>query len=149
VRAEHLERHFPGLRESDYRVTSPRSLDYNCAAWAAGDDSRWWEPGPLGLYYWPEGATREFTIDCYVEAFACLGYERCEGAESEPGFEKLALFANDQGPSHVARQLPGGRWTSKLGRLEDLEHELEGVSGAVYGDVVLFMRRPAGGAGGA
>lgn len=43
----------------------------------------------------------------------------------------------------MARQLPTGRWTSKLGGSEDIEHasptELEGD---MYGTVVLYMRKP-------
>lgn len=51
--------------------------------------------------------------------------------------------------SHVARQLPDGRWTSKLGPDEDIEHNdlhaLEGDVGVYplcYGVVIRFMRRP-------
>ena len=45
--------------------------------------------------------------------------------------------------THAARQLPNGKWTSKLGKAEDVEHESpEDVAGGVYGEVVQFMRRP-------
>jgi hypothetical protein len=67
----------------------------------------------------------------------------CPGEEAEPDFEKVALFADAQGkPTHAARQLSSGRWTSKLGKKEDLEHALHALSGAVYGSVVLVMKRP-------
>ena len=46
-------------------------------------------------------------------------------------------------PTHAARQFPGGRWTSKLGPAEDIEHELEELAGPLYGEVVLILRRPA------
>ena len=53
------------------------------------------------------------------------------------------MFADDQGtPLHAARQLPNGRWTSKLGELEDIEHVLHDLEGAAYGSVVLVMKRP-------
>jgi len=42
---------------------------------------------------------------------------------------------------HAARQLPEGRWTSKLGELEDIEHALHDLTGTVYGSVVLVMKR--------
>jgi len=54
----------------------------------------------------------------------------CDSAEVEPQFQKLAIYARDDGqhdggqPTHVARQFPNGRWTSKIGELEDIEHEL-------------------------
>ncbi len=62
--------------------------------------------------------------------------------ELEPGFEKIALFADERGiPRHAARQLLTGRWTNKLGELEDIEHGLRDLEGAEYGTVVLVMRR--------
>lgn len=33
------------------------------------------------------------------------------------------------------------RWTSKLGELEDIEHDLTDLEGAAYGKVVLLMKR--------
>ena len=61
----------------------------------------------------------------------------------EPGFEKIALFATDQAvPLHAARQLASGRWTSKLGEREDIEHALRDLEGEIYGTVVLIMKRP-------
>jgi hypothetical protein len=32
-------------------------------------------------------------------------------------------------------------WTSKLGRIEDIEHELNGLEGQEYGTVKQFMKR--------
>jgi hypothetical protein len=67
----------------------------------------------------------------------------CTGDELEAGFEKIALFANDQGqPKHAARQLSDGHWTSKLGKSEDIEHALHDLTGVLYGSVVLIMKRP-------
>lgn len=45
-------------------------------------------------------------------------------------------------PTHAARQLENGKWTSKLGQLEDIEHELDGLVGDKYGIVVTILRRP-------
>jgi hypothetical protein len=62
--------------------------------------------------------------------------------EAEPGFEKVALFADASGmPQHAARQLATGRWTSKLGRMEDIEHALRDLEGGIYGSVVLLLKR--------
>lgn len=47
--------------------------------------------------------------------------------------------------THAARQLPTGKWTSKLGRSEDIEHTTpEAVSGTTYGAMVCFMGRAIG-----
>lgn len=39
-------------------------------------------------------------------------------------------------------ELPNGKWTSKLGRWEDIEHEIEGLMGEMYGDVKQILKRP-------
>lgn len=141
-----VEQSFPHLKPTGYRVTSPRSPDYNCIAWAADEDSRWWEPDPFGLYYWPESSRREFTLEAYVQTFISLGYTPCDSDEMELGFEKIAIYVNPQGiPTHAAKQLSNGRWTSKLGRSEDIEHSLEGLENSIYGSVAQVLRRPATG----
>lgn len=144
-----LEALFPGLRGTDYRVTSPRDRKYNCIAWAAGDTRRWWWPDPPPDdegYHWPPGAGNEETVVAFVAAFATLSYVPCEGEAAEPGCERIALYATpDRVPTHAARQLPGGRWTSKLGRREDVEHGLHDLEGEVFGGVVQIMKRPATG----
>jgi hypothetical protein len=138
-----LEATFPGLARGSYAITSPRTRRYNCIAWAAGDVSRWWWPGHPDDEYWPASLPREETLDAFREAFASLGYAACPGEEFEPGFEKVALFAAATGePTHAARQLPGGRWSSKLGTLEDIEHALHDLKGMEYGTVVLILKRP-------
>ena len=143
MRSAELEALFPKLAEADYSITSPKARYYNCIAWAAQDDQRWWEPGLLETQYWPDGAPEECTVEAYAEAFRILGYETCGDGSLETGFEKIALFAGEEGPTHAARQLTEGRWTSKLGMLEDVEHSLEGLSESYYGQVVLFMKRRA------
>lgn len=139
-----LEEVFPGLAKGDYRITSPANADYNCMAWAVADTGKWWWPGSdERREYWPPGLLREATVSAFQAAFALLGYVPCAEQEAEPGFEKVALFADYSGkPTHAARQLSTGRWTSKLGRMEDIEHELHDLEGAVYGTVVLILKRP-------
>jgi hypothetical protein len=63
-------------------------------------------------------------------------------ADLELGFEKVALYGLAESYTHAARQLPDGRWTSKLGNEEDIEHDSpEAVAGGLYGELVLFMKR--------
>ncbi|HEV3083903.1 MAG TPA: hypothetical protein VGY66_29240 [Gemmataceae bacterium] len=68
----------------------------------------------------------------------------CAGPELESGFEKIAVYALASGaPTHAARQLPSGAWLSKLGDLQDIEHQtLEALEGRDYGKAVRFLRRP-------
>ena len=137
-----LEQLFSGLAGSAYRITSPRDRDYNCIAWAVGDTRNWWWPSAnVGKEYWPAGVRRERTRDAFVTAFASVGYAICEGEWPEMGYEKIALFADADGrPTHAARQLPNGRWSSKLGKMEDIEHDLHALEGTLYGSVALIMK---------
>jgi hypothetical protein len=142
---EPLESVFPGLGSSEFRVTSPATRDYNCIAWAAGDTAHWWWPEvdpDNDAIFWPAGVPLEETLAAFTAAFVTLGYASCTGEDLEPGFERVALFANDGVPTHAARQRPSGRWTSKLGFLEDIEHELHALAGAECGTVALIMKRP-------
>ena len=60
-----------------------------------------------------------------------------------PGWEKVAIYTTDEAPAPAARQLDNGRWTSKLGPDDDIEHALEGLGSPLYGAVVQFLHRPA------
>jgi len=142
VSKEVIELLFPGLIDSGFSIMSPETPEYNCLAWTAGDTEAWWEPDAFNLGYWPSNAPREFSIDAYIKAYETLGYTCCENAEYEEGFEKIVLFVNSYGKlTHAARQLNSGKWTSKLGQLEDIEHSLEGLVGSQYGSVSIYMKR--------
>jgi hypothetical protein len=91
---------------------------------------------------WPPGVVRERTLTAFLQAFATLGYTPCPDGSLEPGWEKVALYATDEGPAHAARQVDNGRWSSKLGPDDDIEHDLEGLYSTSYGSVVQFLRRP-------
>lgn len=137
-----LESIFPGLIRVRYDLTSPKDVTYNCIAWAAGDTDNWW--WPVGDGYWPANVPHEVTVDAFSAAYGTLGYEVCGQPELEPGVERIALFL-DMGngrPTHAAKQLPDGRWTSKLGKLEDIIHEsLDALCGDAYGEAKVFLRR--------
>ena len=126
-------------------MTSPATPDYNCVAWSARDTSRSWQPG----VHWPvEAPPTDGGPGVLEKAFLSLGYEPCEGGDPERGFEKVALYSAGAFYTHAARQLPDGRWTSKLGEMEDIEHDRpEDVGGGVYGEVFRFMRRATGDGG--
>lgn len=134
---------FPNLRNSDYSITSPATIEYNCIAWVAGDTGAWWWPDPMNLYYWPPTIPRENTLEAFIKAYELLSYTICKDGKHEEGFEKIAIYIDDDGnPQHAARQLSSERWTSKLGELEDIEHNtLAGLCGSKYGIVAVFMKR--------
>lgn len=130
---------FPSLR---YEVTSPEDTSYNCVAWAAGDGTRWWWPVNSSDAFWPQGAPRIPNLASFVAAFGALGYEPCDADGPERGFEKVAIYVRDNTPTHMARQLSSGEWTSKLGEQEDIvHHRLRDLEGPTYGNVAQVLRR--------
>jgi hypothetical protein len=139
-----LEAAFPGLAGTGSEVTSQATPIYNCIAWAASEDFRWWEPDPFNIYYWPDHAPRDPNITSLLSAFAGLGYQPCHSDELEAGFEKVAIYQGANGfPSHMARQLLDGSWTSKLGQSVDISHDdVRDLEGATYGTLLLVLRRP-------
>ena len=138
-----LEKLFPGLVGNSYQFTSPPDEVYNCIAWAAAKTTEWWWPTDVPGNVWPTGVAREESIVAFQGAFASLGYSTCNAADLESGFEKIAIFADDQAiPTHAARQMQSGHWTSKIGKLEDIEHDLLDLAGTEYGSVIVFMKRP-------
>lgn len=140
-----LEYWFPKLSSSIYKISSKATEDYNCIAWAAEDDSRWWWPD--ADCHWPDGVPRQETLEAFIQAYQTLGYEPCNGDHLESGFQKIAIYVdNNRKPTHAARQLPDGKWTSKLGKSEDIEHVLDALTGSdrgEYGFVGQIMKRPS------
>lgn len=135
---------FPRLTRRNHRITSSCDPDYNCIAWAANCNADWWWPrtGPSARSYWPPGARHEVSLRAFVQAFQLLGYVKCVDGSLEPGYQKVAIFIANNKPTHAARQLPSGKWTSKLGRLEDIEHtSVEDVNGPLYGVPAQFMKK--------
>lgn len=138
----------PNLTPNNYIVTSPHTRRYNCIAWAAGCNTLWWWPSRWG--YWPQGIPREETVFAFEAVFSSLGYESCPDGSLEVGYEKVALYvsADENGelkPTHAAKQLSDGRWTSKLGPSADIEHlSVEDVTCPRYGSPIRYLKRPTG-----
>ena len=112
-----LEANFPNLRMMGYTVTSKHDQRYNCVAHAADDSTRKWAllPIPWPGYYWPSKAVKGDGIEALVSVFETLGYELCAGDHLEDGYQKVALYVDQQGYwSHAARQEEDGAWSSKL-----------------------------------
>ncbi len=132
---------FPNLRNATHRKTSEPASQENCIAHAAGARGEWWEP-VLGRF-WPIGPPfYNHRVESLVRVFERLGYVICDSSEHETSFEKLAIYADGGQYTHVARQLPDGTWTSKLGAEDDINHlTLESLEGGDYGRVVRILSR--------
>lgn len=144
---------FPNTAIFDYSVTSCSSSKYNCIAWALGKINIKWWPLPFKMrgVYWPPDIPAKATIDAFVAMFKKIaGYEEWtpENGNLEDGYEKIAIYADASGaPTHAARQLDDGNWTSKIGNNKDVIHDTLEVwesaaeRSSIYGRVVKFMRR--------
>lgn len=135
--AGRLERLFPKLLRG-YIVLEPATRRYNCIAWAMGDTSRWWHPGSG---YWPAAARRADTVAGVSDMLLSEGFEQADSSEPEPGVRKVTLYAKADRPTHMALQQPNGKWSSKLGDLELIEHDLDQLEGVVYAQVVAIYAR--------
>lgn len=132
---------FPWLQPGNHDKTSPSDFKYNCIAWAAGDDTQWWDAGA----YWPISPSPDaIYIGALQRVFEEKGFEVVGEAVYEDGFDTVALYADAIGMwKHAARLLPDGTWTSKMGESYDIWHADEfSVSGPAYGEPVVYMRRP-------
>lgn len=148
-----LEAQLENLRSSgydQYPASPPTPYPpncYNCIAHAAGHTDAWWWPSPNKfLYYWPPHLPRESPgaemLENFIHAFEWKGFQRCQNGAPEAGVEKVALFLKDNRPTHVARQLESGVWTSKCGKLQDIQHAtLAAVEGRIHGQSVVYLHR--------
>jgi len=142
----HLAAKFPNLAGDGGIKTSEKDPAYNCIAWAAKSDMQWWwQPGGGTGIFWPKDVLDDFSFGCFVQLFEKMGYVDCaNNSELEEGYEKVAIYADNYGEFlHVAKQLPSGAWTSKLGPDEDIQHNSpHGLEGRIaYGSVKQILKK--------
>ena len=93
-------------------------------------------------YYWPSEVTGTDELATLVQLYLDEGYEKCENGEPEEGHKKVAIYVKEDRPKHAALQLESGRWTSKLGNMQDIEHDtLEVLEGQEYGKATVFLKK--------
>jgi len=137
---------FPNSFFDPFLVTSTETPEYNCIAWAYEDMTRWYWPDPSNIYFWPDGIPREVNLNSFMQLFSSIRYEICENGEPEEGFCKIAIFIDPNGiPTHAARQLLNGFWTSKLGKYIDVQHTIQSIIDGDYGAVGVYMKRAING----
>lgn len=136
---DRLESSFPRLKGTTYAVQDNPTTTYNCIGWAAGDTTRWWWPNKYG--YWPSGIARKVTVESFEAVFGTLGYQRCDNGGRVEGVEKIAIYTKNGVPTHAARQMENGTWTSKMGQGVLISHELDWLIGTAYGSPAFYMAR--------
>ena len=139
---EQLEEMFPALRGTSWDIKSDGTPVYNCLAWAVGENHRRWDTDKP--HYWPDNNRHKFGIAYLVAAYRAVGFvvSNIDACVPDAEYEKIVLYCRDTEGSHAARLLANGRWTSKIGSHEDIEHETPGsLIGSVYGKPMVYMRR--------
>ena len=134
-----FDRDFPDLTDISSKTTSSTDPKYNCVAWAFKDNKRWWWPSPRA--YWPSAFSGLTAIQAFESWLDADGWEPTDNSEFEKGIEKLALYTKEGSPTHMARMLENGSWTSKLGQSIDISHELNDLEGPAYGSVRQLYRK--------
>ncbi|MCR5569123.1 MAG: hypothetical protein K6G31_07600 [Paludibacteraceae bacterium] len=149
---EELIGEFPLLKnDSKFVVSSPKTPNYNCIAYAyLLYTDRWMQPSvgdPIldAITWWPDGVENGFNISALVEAFEKVGYKICDNADFETGYTKVALYytPEDNCWTHAARQSrTGDYWMSKMGEGHDIKHgDPYFLEGDCYGKVYCIMSK--------
>jgi hypothetical protein len=126
VAAKNVLELFPAVLPENIKFDGKKNDDFNCVAWAFGATNHFWWPYPQAGYHWPASEKIEGSPEAPVEIFDHLLKETLHGTETvdqtpEKGFVKLALFttgsveAGNLHSTHLARLMPDGNWSSKLG----------------------------------
>ena len=133
---------WPNLENDEPSIESEATEEYNCVAWALGITDENWDP-VSAAYDWPRAAPRSLLLTTFITVYRSHNFEVCQDESLESALEKIALYADDSGLfQHVARQLPEGNWTSKLGDLVDISHKTpRGLEGPFYGRVASLLSR--------
>jgi hypothetical protein len=146
VPLDKVELFHPILRREGYEPKSDATPLYNCVAWALGRNGCWWDHSGLPGTCWPDDVPREDELENYVAVFLREGYEPCESREWEAGYEKVAIYARRGEFQHVAKSTDSGKWTSKIGEWEDVDHNtLAALEDFSFGQVYQVLRRPSSG----
>lgn len=134
---------FPYSSIEPFLKTSEDTQNYNCIAWAYGDNSKRYWPAPVNSYYWPSNVPRTEDLASFIKLFSLVNYSICTNGDLEDGYLKIAIFVDSKGkPTHAARQLENGFWTSKLGDYFDVQHSIASMEDGFYGNVKVYMKRP-------
>ncbi len=137
---------FPYLGEQ-FEVLAPHTNRYNCIAWSVRVNYRW---------DWPAPNTRPATVrdfDAYYARYHFRPLPTGLDYRVVPGMEKVVLYGHVRPgrriePTHAARQLSDGTWTSKLGQAPRIRHLTpEALNGTSYGQPVKVYYRMVRGPG--
>jgi hypothetical protein len=100
------------------------------------------------LSIWPENLPRIVNKTIFIRLFELYGYKVIPNKDSslESRIKKIAIYVDSYNkPTHAARQLRDGTWTSKIGADIDIQHNtLEVLEGPLYGKADIIMGKNMG-----
>ena len=97
----------------------------------------WTEPNDR---YWP--VERELTKYAFDNFYEYFGFDKCSIDFSyDPRYTKVALYMNNNKPTHACIQYDNKYWESKIGQLGIIRHDLFELEDDVYGKVVQIYRK--------
>ena len=137
---------FPRLAsDNHFQITSECTPLYNCIGWALGLDDVWValdHPSNMPWIWWPKGVPATEKQSSLIALFAYFGFEKCNDAEAEDGFDKVALYGIDGNWTHAARVVAKDEFHSKIGTAWDIHHSNGDVfADTEYGEVFAYMKR--------
>jgi hypothetical protein len=136
-----VEHDFPGLAGKQYDL-SDEDFNYNCLAFALGDETHWWEPPKQPGQYWPPGFPDDTTISTVEAIIRCHGFTIELNAALTPQADAIAIYGIGNEWTHFAK-FTAGKWHSKLGEGHDVVgFALDDLEIPMYGNVIKILRRP-------
>lgn len=139
--------HFPNMDINNVAIDDEDTPEYNCIGYAIGDTNKPWWPrgGEGGFYYWPETEkdAEKYSVSTFDHLLMTTGHGSITDSEKpEEGYVKLALFTEGDKPTHLARQLADGEWSSKVGAGPLIRHgfDIHEMDNGVYGNVAKIYK---------
>lgn len=142
---------FPDLAaDTNFKILSECTNNYNCIAWAMGYTDRWVDHFIGAGHWWPNGVQRDTKPETLIAAFKAEGFEMSENAIVEEGYSKVVLYkkATSEEWTHAARIVSNEIEYSKFGPAWDGQHSHNvlcntgiGQERQSYGIAFAYMKR--------
>lgn len=138
---------FPGLViDPNFLITSDCTPAYNCIGWALGMNDVWVglnHPINYAWTWWPEEVPCNEDKETLISLFEYFGFTVCDNDSVEPDYDKVALYANEEGWTHAAKIIGDNVLHSKIGTAWDIHHSGgDTFANTEYGGIYAYMKRP-------
>lgn len=138
---------FPSLQgDSNFEITSDCTPAYNCIGWALGMNDVWVgldHPSNYSWAWWPKEVACNEEKSSLISLFEHFGFELCNSAAVEEDYDKVALFADEEGWTHAAKVIGENVLHSKIGTAWDIHHSGGNLfASSEYGSIFAYMKRP-------